>query len=144
VKLICARGREASSRLGFFCQRIRRCRYDAACACGLRSQVGFDQELGAQLPLGTQLRDANGASVRLRDVLNGKAALLVPGYYGASTMQRGAAGVAHAAARSGLRRKRLRGDIAQRRSHEGRRMPALPNTMMRHSTPARTSFVGTI
>jgi protein SCO1 len=70
----------------------------------LRSQVGFDQELGAQLPLGTGLRDANGASVHLRDVMNGKAALLVPGYYGCVNLCSVVrAGVAQAVVRSGLR-----------------------------------------
>jgi protein SCO1 len=70
----------------------------------LRSRVGFDQELGAQLPLGTGLRDANGASVHLRDVMNGKAALLVPGYYGCVNLCSVVrAGVAQAVARSGLR-----------------------------------------
>jgi protein SCO1/2 len=70
----------------------------------LRSQVGFDQELGAQLPLGVGLIDANGASVHLRDVMNGKPALLVPGYYGCVNLCSVVrAGVAHAVARSGLR-----------------------------------------
>jgi protein SCO1/2 len=70
----------------------------------LRSQVGFDQELGAQLSLGTGLIDANGASIHLRDVMNGKAALLVPGYYGCVNLCSVVrAGVAHAVARSGLR-----------------------------------------
>jgi protein SCO1/2 len=70
----------------------------------LHSQVGFDQELGAQLPLGTGLRDTNGASVDLRDVMNGKAALLVPGYYGCVNLCSAVrAGVAHAVVRSGLR-----------------------------------------
>jgi protein SCO1/2 len=70
----------------------------------LRDRVGFDQELGAQLPLATALRDVNGANVRLRDVLNGRPALLVPGYFGCVNLCSAVrAGVAHAIERSGLK-----------------------------------------
>jgi protein SCO1 len=70
----------------------------------LRSQVGFDQMLGAQLPLDARLREANGASVQLHDVLDGKPALLVPGYYRCVNLCSVVrAGVAHAIARSGLK-----------------------------------------
>ena len=70
----------------------------------LRSQVGFDQELGAQVPLGAGLLDAKGASVQLRDLMEGKAALLVPGYYRCVNLCSVVrAGVAHAVAQSGLR-----------------------------------------
>lgn len=70
----------------------------------VRSQVGFDQELGAQLPLDARLREANGAGVQLHDVLGRKPALLVPGYYGCVNLCSVVrAGVAHAIARSGLK-----------------------------------------
>jgi protein SCO1/2 len=105
VKLICARGARGLLAIGLLlASGFAGAATTLRAPADLRSQVGFDQELGAQLPLGTQLRDANGASVRLRDVLNGKAALLVPGYYGCVNLCSVVrAGVAHAAARSGLR-----------------------------------------
>jgi len=69
----------------------------------LRSEVGFDQELGAQLPLDARLHEADGTSIELHDVLGGKPALLVPGYYGCINLCSVVrAGVANALARSGL------------------------------------------
>jgi len=65
--------------------------------------VGFDQHLGAQAPLDGAFRDADGASVRLRDLLDGKPALLVPGYFGCVNLCGIVrAGVAHAVAQSGF------------------------------------------
>jgi len=69
----------------------------------LRSQVGFDQALGAQLPLDARLHEADGANLQLHDVLGGKPAVLVPGYYSCINLCSVVrAGVAHAVARSGL------------------------------------------
>jgi len=47
----------------------------------LRQRVGFDQELGAQVPLNAVFHDANGEPVQLRALLHGKPVLLVPGYF---------------------------------------------------------------
>ncbi|MGH8124303.1 MAG: SCO family protein [Rhodanobacteraceae bacterium] len=47
----------------------------------LRQRVGFDQELGAKVPLDAVFRDAHGKRVHLRDLLHGKPVLLVPGYF---------------------------------------------------------------
>jgi protein SCO1 len=70
----------------------------------LGGQVRFDQELGAQLPLNARLQEDNGASVQLHDVLGGKPALLVPGYYGCVNLCSVVrAGVAQAITRSGLK-----------------------------------------
>lgn len=52
----------------------------------LRQRVGFDQELGAQVPLDAVFREANGKAVRLRDLLRGKPLLLVPGYFTCKTL----------------------------------------------------------
>jgi protein SCO1/2 len=84
----------------------------AACAAAHRAprapadmlaRVGFDQKLGAQVPLQLAFRTADGASVRLGALLNGRPTLLVPGYYGCANLCGAVrAGVAHAIARSGL------------------------------------------
>ena len=43
--------------------------------------VGFDQRLGAQVPLDLTFRDETGSSVKLGDYLGDKPVLLVPAYY---------------------------------------------------------------
>ena len=69
----------------------------------LLQRVGFDQHLGAQVPLDAVFRDANGEPVRLRDLLDGKPALLVPGYYTCRNICGAVrSGVANAVRRSGL------------------------------------------
>ena len=52
----------------------------------LHQRVGFDQELGAQVPLDAVFHDASGRAVRLRDLLQGKPVLLVPGYFTCRTL----------------------------------------------------------
>jgi protein SCO1 len=47
----------------------------------LLQQVGFEQRLGAQLPLEASFHDAHDVSVRLREVLGDRPAVLVPGYF---------------------------------------------------------------
>lgn len=47
----------------------------------LLQRVGFDQNLGRQVPLDARFREADGASVSLRELLHDKPALLVPGYF---------------------------------------------------------------
>ena len=70
---------------------------------GLMDKVGFDQKLGAQIPLHTSFREADGRSVQLADLLNDKPTLLVPGYFSCTNLCSVVrAGVAHAVARSGL------------------------------------------
>jgi protein SCO1 len=105
VKLICARGARGFLAIGLLLANgFAGANTTLRAPVDLRSQVGFDQELGAQLPLDTGLREANGASVRLREVMDGKPALLVPGYYGCVNLCSVVrAGVAHAIARSRLR-----------------------------------------
>jgi protein SCO1/2 len=105
VKLICARGTGGLLAIGLLVSSgFAAADTTLRAPADLRSQVGFDQELGAQVPLGAGLLDANGASVHLRDLMDGKAALLVPGYYGCVNLCSVVrAGVAHAVARSGLR-----------------------------------------
>jgi len=43
--------------------------------------VGFEQRLGAKVPLGTPFQDETGATVTLAEVANGKPLVLVPAYY---------------------------------------------------------------
>jgi protein SCO1/2 len=52
----------------------------------LHQRVGFDQELGAQVPLDTVFHDASGKAVHLRGLLHGKPVLLVPGYFTCKTL----------------------------------------------------------
>ena len=52
----------------------------------LHQRVGFDQELGAQVPLDAVFNDANGNPVTLRNLLHGKPVLLVPGYFTCKTL----------------------------------------------------------
>lgn len=69
----------------------------------LLQRVGFDQNLGAQVPLDAVFHDANGKPVQLRELLDGKPALLVPGYYTCRNLCGVVrAGVANAVRRSGL------------------------------------------
>lgn len=69
----------------------------------LLDAVGFDQHLGAQAPLDDAFRDADGEVVHLRDLLGGKPALLVPGYFGCVNLCGIVrAGVARAVAQSGF------------------------------------------
>jgi protein SCO1/2 len=69
----------------------------------LLQRVGFDQHLGAQVPLDAVFRDASGRPVQLRELLYGKPALLVPGYYTCRNLCGVVrTGVANAVRRSGL------------------------------------------
>ncbi len=69
----------------------------------LLQRVGFDQNLGAQVSLDVVFRDARGRPVQLRNLLHGKPALLVPGYYTCRNICGAVrAGVANAVRRSGL------------------------------------------
>ncbi|HJU07053.1 MAG TPA: SCO family protein [Rhodanobacteraceae bacterium] len=69
----------------------------------LLKRVGFDQHLGMQVPLDSVFHDASGKPVRLRELLDGKPALLVPGYYTCRNLCGTVrAGVANAVRRSGL------------------------------------------
>jgi len=47
----------------------------------LTHRVGFDQRLGAQVPLAARFRDANGTVTDLRTLAHGKPLLLALGYY---------------------------------------------------------------
>jgi len=49
---------------------------------GILGDVGFDQRLGAQVPLDLPFRDESGAHVTLRDYVRDKPVILVPAYYG--------------------------------------------------------------
>lgn len=69
----------------------------------LLTQVGFQQNLGAQVPLDLIFRDARGATMRLGGLLAERPTLLVPGYYGCANLCDAVrAGVAHAVAKSGF------------------------------------------
>ncbi len=46
------------------------------------SRVGFDQNLGTQLPLGARFRDDNGRELTLGELFGDKPVILVPGYFG--------------------------------------------------------------
>jgi protein SCO1 len=103
VKHIGGQRTRASLAIGFLVAGIASAAPSLRAPPDLLSQVGFDQELGAQLPLDARFHEANGASVELRDVLGGRPALLVPGYYHCINLCSVVrAGVAHAIARSGL------------------------------------------
>lgn len=70
----------------------------------LLQRVGFDQNLGRQVPLDARFREANGASVSLRQLLHGKPTLLVPGYFDCKNICGVVrSGVANAVRRSGLK-----------------------------------------
>lgn len=69
----------------------------------LLQRVGFDQNLGAQVPLDARFREADGAGVSLRGLLQGKPTLLVPGYFDCKNICGVVrSGVANAVRRSGL------------------------------------------
>lgn len=71
---------------------------------GLLTKVGFDQNLGAQIPLHTLFRQADGRTVQLGDLLNDKPTVLVPGYFSCTNLCSVVrSGVAHAVAGSGLK-----------------------------------------
>jgi len=70
----------------------------------LLQRVGFDQNLGAQVPLDARFREADGASVSLRELLHDKPTLLVPGYFDCKNICGVVrSGVANAVRRSGLK-----------------------------------------
>jgi protein SCO1 len=48
---------------------------------GLLERVGIEQRLGASVPLDLAFRDARGRTIRLREAVDAKPTLLVPGYY---------------------------------------------------------------
>ncbi|QEH39292.1 hypothetical protein OJF2_79070 (plasmid) [Aquisphaera giovannonii] len=50
-------------------------------AAGITTDIGFDQNLGAQVPTGLPFRDEAGRDVRLADYLGRRPAVLVLGYY---------------------------------------------------------------
>lgn len=69
----------------------------------LASTVGFDQELGAQVPVQVLLQDVHGAGMALHTLLDGKPAILVPVYYRCRNLCDAVrAGIARAVAASGL------------------------------------------
>jgi len=49
-------------------------------------QVGFAPAPGAVLPMNARFNDEHGRSVRLADVVDGRAAIVVPAYYGCSNL----------------------------------------------------------
>jgi protein SCO1/2 len=70
----------------------------------LLQRVGFDQNLGRQVPLDARFREANGASVSLRTLLHDRPTLLVPGYFDCKNICGVVrSGVANAVRRSGLK-----------------------------------------
>ena len=69
----------------------------------LLQRVDFRQNLGAQAPLGLTFRNARGRNVSLRDAINGKPTLLVPGYFDCPNLcSIVRTGVANAVAASGF------------------------------------------
>jgi protein SCO1 len=70
----------------------------------LAQKVTFEQHLGSKVPLELTFRDANGRSLKLGSLLQGRPTLLVPGYYRCANLCAFVrAGVANA-----LRQSRLR------------------------------------
>ncbi len=70
---------------------------------GLMARVGIEQRLGAALPMGLVFRNAQGAPVRLGDVLGGKPAVVAAGYYACRNLcDVVRAGIAHSVRASGL------------------------------------------
>jgi protein SCO1/2 len=70
----------------------------------LLQRVGFDQNLGRQVPLDAHFREANGKSVSLLQLLHGRPTLLVPGYFDCKNICGVVrSGVAHAVRDSGLK-----------------------------------------
>ncbi len=67
-------------------------------------QIRIDQHLGAQLPLELEFLDAQGRSVRLADLFQGRPSVLVLGYFRCGNLCGVVrAGLAHAIANTGLR-----------------------------------------
>lgn len=71
---------------------------------GLLDKVGFEQRIGAQVPLDLAFNDAAGRPVQLRDLLGDRPTVLVPGYFGCTNICSVVrSGVAQAVARAGLK-----------------------------------------
>lgn len=69
----------------------------------LLERIGFSQNLGAQVPLDLTFRDAHDRKLSLREALDGKPVVLVPGYFACANLcSTVRAGVSHAVAQSGL------------------------------------------
>jgi protein SCO1/2 len=51
-------------------------------AAGITSEVGFDQNLGADVPLDLPFRDEAGREIRLSDLFGKRPVIVVPVYYG--------------------------------------------------------------
>ncbi|MGH8147507.1 MAG: SCO family protein [Rhodanobacteraceae bacterium] len=69
----------------------------------LRKRVGFEQNLGAQVPMGLHFRNAHGRTLTLGEAIGGKPTLLVPGYFDCPNLcSIVRTGVAHAVAHSGF------------------------------------------
>ena len=69
----------------------------------LLTRVGFDQKLGGQVPLDLAFYDARGVTRSLGALLNSRATVLVPGYYGCANLCGAVrAGLAHAVEKSGF------------------------------------------
>jgi protein SCO1 len=49
---------------------------------GITTEVGFDQNLGVELPLALPFRDESGREIRLADLFGKRPVILVPVYYG--------------------------------------------------------------
>jgi protein SCO1 len=49
---------------------------------GVTAQVGFDQKLGAKLPLGARFRDESGRDLSLGELFGSRPVILAPVYYG--------------------------------------------------------------
>ncbi|HET6905876.1 MAG TPA: SCO family protein [Rhodanobacteraceae bacterium] len=70
----------------------------------LLQRVGFDQNLGAPVPLDARFRDADGKNVSLQQLQHDKPTLLVPGYFDCRNICGVVrSGVANAVRRSGLK-----------------------------------------
>ena len=70
----------------------------------LLQRVGFDQNLGRQVPLDARFHEADGASISFGQLLHGKPTLLVPGYFDCKNICGVVrSGVANAVRRSGLK-----------------------------------------
>ena len=76
--------RDARSVLGLACRRYRRAGAAAQTgqSGGVTAQAGFDQELGAKLPLAAHFRDESGRELPLGDYFGRRPVILAPVYYG--------------------------------------------------------------
>lgn len=69
----------------------------------LRQRVDFRQNLNAQVPMGLAFRNAQGRTISVRQAIDGKPTVLVPGYYDCPNLcSIVRTGVAHAVAHSGF------------------------------------------